>query len=119
MTGGGGAAWRGRASALKFISAGDKALTGVYVNDRPTDSSPSRRKQQSGINGKHVDGNDGELHRSPQLGRIIIEDCLLFDVVNIWNVPHNGIIRQKGCDWRGDCIYTAAMRTFSHPLGRG
>lgn len=95
MTGGGGAAWRGSTSALKFISAGDKALTGVYVNDGPTDSSPSRRKQQSGINGKHVDGNDGELHRSPQLGRIIIEDCLLFDVVNIWNVPHNGIIRQK------------------------
>lgn len=45
VTGGGGskgrgrAACRGRASALKFISAGDKALTGVYVNDRPTDSS--------------------------------------------------------------------------------
>lgn len=95
MTGGGGTAWRGRASALKFMSAGDKALTGVYVNDRPTDSSPSWRKQQSGISGKHVDGNDGELHCSPQLGRIIIEDCLLFDVVNIWNIPHNGFIRQK------------------------
>lgn len=25
--------------ALKFIRAGDKALTGVYVNDGPTDSS--------------------------------------------------------------------------------
>lgn len=39
--------------------------------------------------------NDGELHRSPQLGRIIIEDCLLCDVGNIWNILHNGIIGQK------------------------
>lgn len=37
----------------------------------------------------------GELHRLPQLGRIIIENRLLFDVGNIWNISHNGIIGRK------------------------
>lgn len=59
--------------------------------------------------------NDGELHRSPQLGRIIIEECLLFDVGNIWNILHNGIIGLKAA------IGTVAAfpaRGFSQPLGR-
>lgn len=56
---------------------------------------PHEGSSSLALTGRHVDENDGEPHRSPQLGWIIIEDCLLFDVGNIWNIPHNGIVRKK------------------------
>lgn len=47
VTGGGGGCTERQSARLKFISAGDKALTGVYVNDGPMDSSPWRRRNSS------------------------------------------------------------------------
>lgn len=43
----GGGCTERQSARLKFISAGDKALTGVYVNDGPMDSSPWRRRNSS------------------------------------------------------------------------
>lgn len=43
----GGSCTERQSTRLKFISAGDKALTGVYVNDGPMDSSPWRRRNSS------------------------------------------------------------------------